>query len=77
MSTECWEPARRGLGRAAVESLVTVLLDCIQCMTEEMAIAVVDSALNKSARGRIPERLTKRDLLEACNTLPARYARSI
>ncbi|WP_188675438.1 hypothetical protein [Subtercola lobariae] len=46
-------------------------------MTEEMAIAVVDSALNKSARGRIPERLTKRDLLEACNTLPARYARSI
>jgi very-short-patch-repair endonuclease len=69
--------ASRGRRHDPVESLDTVLLDCVQCMPEEMAIAVVDSALNKSARGRIPERLNKRDLLDACDRLPARYTRAI
>ncbi|QWT24072.1 endonuclease domain-containing protein [Subtercola sp. PAMC28395] len=46
-------------------------------MTEEMALTVIDSALNKSRRYLIPERITQRTLQAAAETLPERYRRTI
>ncbi|CAN5195052.1 hypothetical protein BH09ACT6_BH09ACT6_20550 [soil metagenome] len=69
--------ATRGRSHDAVAPLAAVLLHCIQCMTEELALTVVDSALNQSARRTIPERLTKRMLLAAVEDMPERYRQAV
>ena len=57
--------------RNAVEPILHVLEHAVDCMAEEMAIVLMDSALNKSVGG-----LTQYGLQSAFDALPVKYRRA-